>query len=222
MFIGHYAVAPIGAATGKIKLWHGFIAVQLVDFAWAIFILLGIEKARIVPGFTEANPLDLHFVPYTHSLLFSFIWAIIGAVGFKILTKAKDWTGALIFGGLVLTHWIEDVIVHVPDMTFWPGSQKIGLGLWRNLAVSLPLELIIFTLGMVYYISKTKPVGLRSRFWIAVFMGVLILMQFYTHFGPIPGSINEVAISALLGFTLLAFLAARFERSRVLVVGHAP
>jgi len=155
MFIGHYAAAPIGAATGKIKLWHGFIAVQLVDFAWAIFILLGIEKARVVPGFTEANPLDLHFTPYTHSLLFSFIWAAIGMIAFKLLTRAKDWTGALIFGTLVLSHWIADVIVHIPDMTLWPGSVKIGFGLWQHVEISFPLEIGLTVLAFAYYLMKT-------------------------------------------------------------------
>lgn len=214
MFIGHYAVAPLGAASGKIKLWHGFVAVQLVDFAWAIFILLGIEKARVVPGFTEASPLDLHFMPYTHSLLFSLIWAIIGAVAFKVLTKAKDWTGALIFGALVLSHWFADVIVHVADLPLWPGSSKFGFGLWRDVSLSLTLELIIVLVGMFYYIRNTRPSGPRAQVWIALFLSGLVVLQLYSNFGPAPGSIQEMAISALVGFTILAFLASRFERSR--------
>jgi len=215
MFIGHYAAAPIGAATGKIKLWHGFIAVQLVDFAWAIFILLGIEKARVVPGFTEANPLDLHFTPYTHSLLFSFIWAAIGMIAFKLLTRAKDWTGALIFGALVLSHWIADVIVHIPDMTLWPGSVKIGFGLWQHVEISFPLEIGLTVLAFAYYLMKTQVSGPRAKLWTGLFIGFLILMQVFSNFGPAPNSIQELAISAFVGFSLLAFLAARFERSRV-------
>ena len=51
-----------------IPLWLLFLAVQLVDISWAIFVLLGIEKVRIVPGFTATNPFDLYYFPYTHSL----------------------------------------------------------------------------------------------------------------------------------------------------------
>lgn len=214
MFIGHYAAAPIGAAKGQIKLWHGFLAVQLVDFAWAIFILLGVEKARIVPGLTEASPLDLHFMPYTHSLLFTLIWAVLGAVAFKVLTKAQNWTGALIFATLVCSHWLGDVIVHIPDMTWWPGSEKIGFGLWNTVAISLPLELGITGLALAYYLRLTKPVGARARFWMISFIAVLVALQLFSNFGPPPNTIQEAAISAFVAFSVLVFLAARFERTR--------
>jgi hypothetical protein len=71
------------AARRSIPLWFLFVAVQLVDIAWAILVLAGIEKVRIAPGITAANPLDLYCMPYTHSL--------IGLLEFAIL-----------FGGLVL------------------------------------------------------------------------------------------------------------------------
>jgi len=70
VFVGHYGVsyaAKRGAPT--VPLWVLFIAVQLLDVAWAPFVLLGIEKVRIVPGITKSNPLDLYYMPYTHSLL---------------------------------------------------------------------------------------------------------------------------------------------------------
>jgi hypothetical protein len=33
-----------------------------------LFVLLRIEKLRIVQGITEANPYDLYYNPYSHSL----------------------------------------------------------------------------------------------------------------------------------------------------------
>jgi hypothetical protein len=36
------------------------VAVQLLDFLWAPFVLLGIEKMRFVPGITATNALDLY------------------------------------------------------------------------------------------------------------------------------------------------------------------
>lgn len=70
MFIGHYGAGlAVKAADRSIPLWLLFLAVQLVDVAWAVLVILGIEKVRIVPGITATNPLDLYYMPYTHSLV---------------------------------------------------------------------------------------------------------------------------------------------------------
>ena len=69
MVVGHYGPSFAGKAIQRtIPLWVLFVAVQLLDVFWSIFVLLGIEKVRIVPGITKTNPLDLYYMPYTHSL----------------------------------------------------------------------------------------------------------------------------------------------------------
>ena len=66
MFIGHYGPSFVGkVAKPAIPLWVLFLSVQLVDIAWSILVLFGIEKLRIVPGFTATNPLDLYYMPFT-------------------------------------------------------------------------------------------------------------------------------------------------------------
>lgn len=61
MFVGHYGPSfAIKAVRPAIPLWLLFIAVQLVNVAWSVLILLEIEKARIVPGITASNPFDLY------------------------------------------------------------------------------------------------------------------------------------------------------------------
>ena len=51
MFVGHYGVSFAAKRFAPTTpLWVLFIAVQLLDVFWAPFILLGIEKVRIVPG----------------------------------------------------------------------------------------------------------------------------------------------------------------------------
>ncbi len=78
MFIGHYGVA-LGlkkvvrlrspSSTDKsISLGFLFLAVQLVDVLWTVFVLFGIEKVAIVSGLNAANPLDFVYYPFTHSL----------------------------------------------------------------------------------------------------------------------------------------------------------
>ena len=57
MFIGHYGPSFVGkVAKPAIPLWVLFLSVQLVDIAWSILVLLGIERLRIVPGFTTTKP----------------------------------------------------------------------------------------------------------------------------------------------------------------------
>ena len=76
MFVGHYGPSFLAKRLDPgIPLWALFLAVQLLDVFWAIFIFLGVERVRIVPGFTETNALDLHYMPYTHSLPGALAWA---------------------------------------------------------------------------------------------------------------------------------------------------
>ncbi len=92
MFTGHYSFSFVSgkSATGKhkrIPLWLLFIAVQFIDVLWSIFVLLGIEKVRIVPGITASNALDLYYMPYTHSLLGVLCWSAAGVCGLPVGSK---------------------------------------------------------------------------------------------------------------------------------------
>ena len=81
MFVGHYSVAFAATSEkNKIPLWVLFVAVQLLDFLWAPFVLFGIEKVRIVPGITATSPLDLYYMPYTHSLVGALVWSMLAAL----------------------------------------------------------------------------------------------------------------------------------------------
>src|SRR6059036_3007941 len=89
MFVGHYGVSfAAKKAEPSIPLWVLFIAVQLLDVLWAPFVLLGIEKVRIVPGFTASNPLDLYYMPYTHSLVASIFWSVAAHVVYKAVRRS--------------------------------------------------------------------------------------------------------------------------------------
>jgi hypothetical protein len=81
MFVGHYGPSfAVQALRPAIPLWLLFSAVQLVDVAWAVLVLLGVEKVRIVPGITASNPLDLYYMPYTHSLVAATLWSVAAGV----------------------------------------------------------------------------------------------------------------------------------------------
>src|SRR5882762_11765095 len=70
MFVGHYSVAfACRTERNKIPLWVLFFAVQFLDYIWATLVLLGIEKLRVIKGFTAGSMLDSYFHPYSHSLI---------------------------------------------------------------------------------------------------------------------------------------------------------
>jgi hypothetical protein len=114
MFVGHYSVAFAAKSDrNKIPLWILFVAVQLLDFLWAPFVLLGIEKVRIVPGITATSPLDLYYMPYTHSLIGALVWSTAAFFVYKLFAgqRASN-AAALIVGLAVFSHWVLDLIVH--------------------------------------------------------------------------------------------------------------
>jgi hypothetical protein len=90
MFVGHYGVSFVAKRYDpSLPLWLLFLAVQLLDVLWAPFVLLGIEKVRIVPGITRSNPLDLYYMPYTHSLVAALLWSLGAAVLYKLVAAGR-------------------------------------------------------------------------------------------------------------------------------------
>ena len=78
MFIGHFAVALAAKrATPRTSLGWLFAAVQFPDLLWPIFLLTGVERARIAPGDTAFTPLAFDHYPWSHSLLMVVIWGIL-------------------------------------------------------------------------------------------------------------------------------------------------
>ena len=69
MLVGHYSASfAIKSQTRDVPLWVLFVAVQLMDIFWTTLLLLGIEKARVEP-YLPSVPLDLYYMPYSHSLI---------------------------------------------------------------------------------------------------------------------------------------------------------
>src|SRR5213075_2653334 len=151
MFVGHYGVSfAAKQAEPGLPLWVLFIAVQLLDVLWAPFVLLGIEKVRIVPGITASNPLDLYYMPYTHSLVAALLWSA-GAFVVYRLAMPEGNTAALVVAGAVFSHWVLDFVVHRPDLPLYDNAAKVGLGLWNLPAVALGLEALLLSGAMWLY-----------------------------------------------------------------------
>ena len=98
----------------RVSLGWYFLAVQLLDVLFALFVFAGVEKLRIVPGFTAYNPYDLFDMPYTHGLVGALGWSVLAALVARALLGRSGGTAALVLGLCVLSHWILDVPMHTP------------------------------------------------------------------------------------------------------------
>ncbi len=211
MFVGHYSVS-LAARTSKVDvpLWVWFIGVQWLDFGFMTLALLGVEKVRIVPGFTQANPLDLYYMPYTHGLVGAAILSACFAALVALFFPAARGAAGLGLAWLAsFSHWLLDLVMHTPDLPIVAGPEKVGLGLWNHLAISLPLELALLVLAAWLY-TKGADQTARLRAWILV--GVMVVLQLYSHFGPTPTSIPQFASTALAAYVLLTLGAYWVER----------
>src|SRR5438477_5861646 len=128
MFVGHYGVS-FAAQRGEktIPLWVLFLAVQLLDVFWSVFVLCGIEKVRIIPGITASNPLDLYYMPFTHSLVAALLWSLGAYAACRSLRAfGASRRAALLVAAAVFSHWVLDVIVHRPDLPLYDDMLKLG------------------------------------------------------------------------------------------------
>jgi len=206
MFIGHYGVS-FAAKQKPIPLWLLFIAVQFLDVVWSVFVMLGIEKARITPGITAANALDLYYMPYTHSavgaLIISILFGSVCAWFFKENRAKVFWITA----AAVFSHWILDFVVHAKDLPLIGDSMKVGLGVWNYRWPSLALELATLFAGVVLYVRNVPAKRAIGDALLWVFVLFLGAIEIYAYLGPDPESPLAEAHTALAAYLGLAVLA---------------
>jgi len=213
MFVGHYSVSFLGKTLKRsLPLWVWFIAVQWMDVLWSILVLLGIEKLRIVPGFTESNALDLYYMPYTHGLPGSIACSLVLGVIVALFVRTDRVKTVLFIAAASFSHWVLDLVVHTPDLPLYDNSAKVGFGLWRHVAVSLPLELILFGLGAWFFARRVTFVNAKGPYVFWGFVVLLAAIQIYGTFGPMPASPESMAVMALSLYLIFSGLAAVTER----------
>lgn len=204
MFVGHYGVSFFSKkAQASIPLWVLFLAVQLLDVLWAPLVLLGVERVRIVPGFTATNPLDLYYMPYTHSLVAALVWSAAAGAAYHAFFHPRGGGASLVVGLAVFSHWVLDFVVHVPDLPLYDNTAKVGLGLWNNRLIAFSLESGLLLAGLVLYLrNRSAAPGL-----LFLFSFVMLGVQAYIFFGPPPASGASIAGTALGAYGLFAAIA---------------
>lgn len=215
MFIGHYgpalALAPV---TRRAPLWVLFVAVQLVDYGWALLVALGVEKVRVEPGFTAMSPFDLTYMPYTHSLAAVLVWALVAGLVWRLVSRQAGLAGAAVVALAVLSHWLGDLLVHVPDLPLWPGGPKVGLGLWNNPGATLALEGGVLFAGFALYLAATRPRGVWGRVAPIALLLALAGLEAVHLTAPPPTDMTALSVQSVVAFTLLAALAGACDATR--------
>ena len=191
MFLGHFAV---GFAAKRLapstSLGVSFAACQWLDLVWPVFLSTGLEEVRIRPGDTAFTPLEFVSYPWTHSLLFSCLWAIVFGVVYGFRTR--KWAAARVLALIVVSHWILDWITHRPDLPLFPGSARFGLGLWNHPPATILIELKLYACAVLVYVKTTRA---RTRAgWMALLALVAFQVLIYAAnvLGPPPAAVEPI------------------------------
>jgi len=216
MGVGHLAVGLASKRWApRASLGWLVLAPVFVDMLWSVFILTGIERARIVPGITKAMPLDLEYMPISHSLIGMVVWGVV--LGGAYLALHKDMRAAVVLFVGVVSHFLLDWISHRPDMPLLPDGPRIGLGLWNFPVPALLVEVALVLGGLALYMHTTRARSRRNDAWLIALVCALLAINVGAYFGPPPPDITPMA-ALNLSTLIVVWLFARIDRQRELRV----
>jgi membrane-bound metal-dependent hydrolase YbcI (DUF457 family) len=205
MFIGHFG---LGFAAKRwspdVSLGTLFLAAQFIDLLWPLFLIAGWEEVAIDPGNTAFTPLHFVSYPYSHSLLAVVFWAAVFGLVYFMTQKSRK--SAFIGAGLVVSHWILDLVTHRPDLPLaFEGSAKLGMGLWNHPAATIALELALFFSGVGLYSYATRPRNKwgENALWALILLLVVIYMA--NAFGGPPPDATTLQYVALAQWLFIAY-----------------
>ncbi len=214
MFVGHYAVSlALKKVEPKASLGLLFLAVQFLDILFLPFVLLGIERINLIENYTASTHFELIFMPYSHGLFATVLWAVAIYALFRFIFKkgsGKGSTIALVLGLAVFSHWVLDLIVHTPDLPLLGDeSLKVGFGLWNNAMATYFLEAVFLLGGFWLYLRATKGTSFLAKYGMLIFVIVLFLVNIVNVFGPPMGDSRLgfalFGLALYLGFAGVAF-----------------
>lgn len=212
--VGHLAVGlMLKRADPRVNLGLLFFAALLLDFLLGVFFWVGIEQAYIPANYQHLHYLTFSF-PYSHSLAASLLWSGLVFLLAKVLWPKGDGTKVAIPLGLaVFSHFILDVIVHVPEMPVLDrDSYKLGLGLWNRMGVALTLKMLLVALALASYLNRKEGGSVSGRYGILILMVVFSILTVVGMMSSAPPSITGAAVSWVLAPVVLSEMAFWLDR----------
>jgi hypothetical protein len=206
VFIGHYA---LGLAAKRLaprtSLGTLIAAPTLADLLWPVFLLTGWEHVTSVGGTNPFLTLSFDSYPISHSLITLIGWGLLFGILYQ--SKSRYVRGAAVVGLLVVSHWVLDYVVHIPDLPLYPGGAKVGLGLWKSPPATIAIETLMFVVGVGVYLATTRARDRVGRYGFAAFASLLVLSYVGSLFAPPPANIRALAIGAIVFGWLFVWLA---------------
>jgi hypothetical protein len=165
------------------------------------------------------TPLVFEHYPISHSLGAVIGWG--GLFGAMYAAIRRDLRGAVVVAALVMSHWLLDAIVHIPDLPLTPDETTlIGLGLWQSRAATLAVEVPIFAIGVWLYLKATPSLDRVGRWALAGLVAFLCAIYAGNLFGPPPPDVKSIAWAGQAQWLLVAWGYWVDSRARA-VVRHA-
>jgi hypothetical protein len=218
MFLGHFGAAfALKRVEPKLSLGTLFVATQLVDLLWGVFLLLGWEHVRILPDDNPLLTLQFYDYPISHSLVGALGWGLAAAAlyySWPTRDTTRHWQASALVGAAVASHWLLDLIVHLPDLPLAGNdSAKFGLGLWRHIGLSVALELAVLGAGLAVYLtgrSRRHPIR-------PVRLAIVIILLVGTYaasiLGPPPPGITAIGAGDIVFMLVVGALAGWADRA---------
>jgi hypothetical protein len=142
------------------------------------------------------------------------VWGIVLGVIYFLLKR--NLTNALIIGLAVVSHWVLDLLVHIPDLPLYPGSSVLlGFGLWNYKILEILIEVLIFMFGLRFYLQVTNAKNKTGKygFWaLIIFLSIIYISNI---FGPPPPSVKAIAWAGELQW-LFVIWAYWVDKNRIL------
>ena len=222
MFIGHFAVGFASKRWApRTSLATLMLAPLLADVLWPVLVLAGVEKVRIVPGFTAMNALALDDFPWSHSLLMDLVWAAL--LGALVARGVGGRRAGVVVGIGVVSHWVLDWITHAPDMPLWPGGPEFGLALWNSVPGTMIVESLMFAVGVWLYLGATRA---RDGIGAVALWALVALLALSYAAQPLmgtPPSVRAVVVSGLIfEAVILAWVWWLDRHRRPSALAHGP
>jgi membrane-bound metal-dependent hydrolase YbcI (DUF457 family) len=211
MFIGHFGLGLAAKkAAPAVSLGLLFTAAQFLDLLWPTLLLLDVEQVTITQDPAAPIPLVFTHYPISHSLLMVLGWSVLFGAIYRMFRR--DNRGAFILGVCVLSHWLLDLVVHLPDLPLYPGGEeRVGFSLWRSPMATLAIEAVVFVTGIYLYLKSTTARNKWGKISFYILVSLLVLVHIANIFGEAPPSVEAIAWAGQLQwlFVIIAFWVDR-------------
>lgn len=158
MYIGHVGAALAGKRARR--------SIGLLVLLLATYTPDWVDTGLCAAGAFNTTEMLSHSIPAV------LVFALAGFVLYGAL--ARDWRGALVVAGVIVSHVLLDWITGYKPT--WPGGPMIGLDLYEHPMLDFLAEAVVIVIGAILY-ARTLPRPERLSRNLSIMAGSLLFMQ---------------------------------------------